>query len=48
MPKETSFATSPYHHRHIPNVSFVFCAGYIGHSTEDYLVFKVMVQELID
>lgn len=47
MPKEIPLATSPYHHRHNPNVSCVLHARYIRHSTEDCLVLKARVQELI-
>lgn len=48
MPKEISHATSPYHHRHNLNVSCTFHAKYIIHSTDDSMVFKARVQEMID
>lgn len=48
MPKEIPPATFPYHPKHSPNVSCAFHAEFIGHSTEDCLFFKTMVQELID
>lgn len=48
MPKEIPLATFPYHSWHNPDVSCALYAGYIENSTEDCLVFKAKVQELID
>lgn len=48
MPKEIPPATPPYNNKHNPNVSCAFHAGYTRHSTEDCLVLKTKVQELID
>ena len=48
MPKEIMHALPPYNNQHNPNVSCAFHVRYIGHSTEDCLVFKARVQELID
>lgn len=48
IPKEIPPAVFPYPLKHNPNVSCAFHAGYIGHSTEDYFMFKNRVQELID
>lgn len=48
MPKEIPPATFPYSPNHNPNVSCAFHARYIGHSTEDCMIFKNKVQELID
>lgn len=46
--KGDSSCNPPYNHKHNPNVSCAFHARYIGHSTEDCLIFKARVQELID
>ncbi|XP_050889620.1 uncharacterized protein LOC127094899 [Lathyrus oleraceus] len=48
MPKEIPPAMPPYNNKHNPNVSYAFHVGYIRHSTEDCLVLKARVQELID
>ena len=48
VPKEIPPAMPLYNNKHNPNVSCAFHVGYIGHSTEDYLVLKARVQELID
>lgn len=48
MPKDIPPAVPLYNNKHNPNVSCAFHAGYIGHSTEDCLVLKARVQDLID
>lgn len=47
VPKEIPLVAYPYYLKHNPNVPCVFHTGYIGHSTEDFLVFKNKVQDLI-
>lgn len=47
MPKEIPPATFSYGPRNNPNVSCAFHVGCIWHSTEDCLVFKIKVQEII-
>lgn len=48
VPKEIPPVVHPYGLKYNPNASCAFHAGYIGHSTEDYGLFKTRVQELID
>ena len=48
MPKEISPVMPPYNNKHNPNVSCAFHVGHIGNSTEDCLVLKAIVQEIID
>lgn len=48
MPKDIPPATFRYHSRHNSNVSCAFHVGYIGHSSEDFLVLKAKLQEVID
>lgn len=48
VPKEIPPTMFTYHLKHNSNVSCDFHAGYIGHSTEDGIVFKNRAQELIN
>lgn len=48
IPIEIPSKVFPYPSKYNTNVSCAFHAGNIGHSTEDYFVFKNRVQELID
>ncbi|XP_050909293.1 uncharacterized protein LOC127123077 [Lathyrus oleraceus] len=46
--RELPAASPPFNHRHNPNATRAYHAGYIGHSTEDCWTLKKRIQELID
>ncbi|KAI5385165.1 hypothetical protein KIW84_071960 [Lathyrus oleraceus] len=48
MPKHIEPARFPNHHKHDPNATFGYHAGYVEHSTEACYVPKNKVQELLD
>ena len=48
VPKDIPPTVFPYNPKHNPNVSCAFHGGYIGNSTEDCIVFKNRVQDLIN
>lgn len=47
-PKDIPPAVCPFGPHRNPNMSCAFHGGYIGHTVEDYFVFKNRVQDLID